>query len=228
MIDLIYCADGNPRLSQIAREEGWYLGFRSDGSFSLGKPLFIDIDYKHPNFERHLDVIAKYRPRYATVPDLSESETTVQDIERAMQQVARIQKYCDIPLVVPKRAEQLAILPVDVAIGYSIPSSYGGAQFSIWEVAEYLQNRRIHLLGGSPRKQMQAYLQLSPFAHVGSADGNYAQRQAIKYAMYWQRHSWHYHPCKGSNGKDLYFECWRWSCRNLMQAWQKLQREKAA
>jgi hypothetical protein len=217
-IDLIYCAGGNPRLSQIAYEEGWQLGYRSDKSMGDFPVVFVDIDYKRPNFEKHLEIVKRHRPRYATVPDLSECEASQADIDRALRQAEQIAGYCEIPLIVPKLAEQVAMLSPDVAVGYSIPSSYGGAKFA----PDVLAGRRVHLLGGSPRKQWQAYEALKGIATVISADGNYAQGQAVKYAMYWQSHRWFYHPRKGDGGKDLYFECWRWSCRNIRAAWSAL------
>jgi len=217
-MDLIYCAAGNPRLVEIAHATGWQLGMRSDASPMKHAPIFIDIDYKKPNFEKHLEIVARYHPKYATVPDLSETEVSWHDVLDKIAMAHILANYCDIPLIVPKLPGQIALLPPDIAIGYSIPSSYGGAQYPLWELA----GRRVHLLGGSPRKQMQAYLHLSAIAEVMSADGNYAQSQAVRYAMYWQKHKWLYHPDKATNGRDLYYECWRRSCVNLLTAWQKL------
>ena len=219
-MDLIYCSGGNPLLSQIAYEEGYLLGFRSDANMGgYACPVsFIDIDYKKPNWKRHLEIVQRYHPKYATVPDLSEQEVSQDDVARALAQAEQLQPHCEIVLIVPKLSGQIAMLPQDIAIGYSVPSGYGGAQYPSWE----LSGRRVHLLGGSPRKQMQAYLHLSAMAEVMSADGNYAHGQAIKYAMYWQKHQWRYHPEKGTGGKDLYQECWRWSCHNLMAAWKQI------
>lgn len=132
-IDLIYCAGGNPILSQIASEEGWLLGFRSDRSLGDFPATFIDIDYRQPDFERHLAIVAEYRPRYATVPDLSEQRVDLVNVSRALEQRDRLAPFCEIPLIVPKLAGQLALLPPEVAIGYSIPTSYGGAQYPLWE-----------------------------------------------------------------------------------------------
>lgn len=218
MLDLIYCAAGNPALVEIAREEGWLLGMRSDASPMRYPPVFVDIDYKQADFMRHLEMVKRYRPKYATIPDLSEQVLSEEDITRAIKQAEQVRPYCEVVLIVPKLPEQIALIPPDIAIGYSVPSRYGGATYPIWELA----GRQIHLLGGSPRKQMQAFLHLSAIGEVTSADGNYAQAQAVKYAMYWQKHQWHYHPLKEQGGKNLYVECWRWSCKNLMQAWKSL------
>lgn len=218
MLDLIYCAAGNPTLVEIAHEEGWQLGMRSDASPMRYPPVFIDVDYKHPDFERHLEVVARYHPKYATVPDLSEEAITSQDVARAILQAERLQPHCEVVLIVPKLSGHIALLPENVPIGYSVPSRYGGASYPIWELA----GRRVHLLGGSPRKQFQSYLHLSAISTVMSVDGNYGHKMAISYAMYWHKHQWHYHPEKDSGGKDLYQQCWRISCRNLMVAWRRL------
>lgn len=218
MLDLIYCADGNPRLLQIAQEEGWLLGFRSDKWMGQFPVSFIDVDYRHPDFERHLDIVAQWRPRYATVPDLSEDGINCADIDRAVRQAERLSPHCETVLIVPKLSGHIALLPDSLAIGYSIPSSYGGAAYPLWE----LLGRRVHLLGGSPRKQWNTYLHLNAIATVMSADGNYGQKMAVRYAEYWQKGKWIEHPQVLSNGKDLYLECWRWSCRNIRQRWEQL------
>jgi hypothetical protein len=179
---------------------------------------FVDIDYEHPNFAKHFEEVKRHHPRYATVPDLSDSRVCHKDIDRAIRQAQQLVNYCEIPLIVPKLSGQTALLPRDQAIGYSVPSGYGGAQFPIWELA----GRRVHLLGGSPKKQIQAYLHLSAIAEVMSIDSNYAQGQAVKYAMYWKNHRWHYHPKKDAGCRDLYLECWRWSCIHLRATWEHL------
>ena len=179
---------------------------------------FTGLFDKKPNFEKHLEVVKKYRPKYATVADLSEEHVSEDDIERALRQLEQISVYCDVPLIVPKLPGQIKMLPPEVAIGYSIPSSYGGAKFPIWEMS----GRQIHLLGGSPRKQLNAYLHLSAIASVMSVDGNYAQLMATRYGEYWERDKWKEHPGVKSRQKDIYLECWRWSCRNLLKAWQRL------
>lgn len=218
MIDLIYCAGGNPRLSQIADEEGWFIGFRSDYAAPAHPISFIDINYKQPDFMAHLRVVARHRPKYAIVPDLSDKVIDQQDINRAIKQAELLAEYCEIPLIVPKLSGQIDLIPEMWAIGYSIPTSYGGADYLLWELA----GRRVHLLGGSPKKQFQVYLHLSPIAEVISADGNYAQRQAVKFGEYWTGKKWIEHPEVKTGAKDLYFDCWRWSCQNIMKGWRKL------
>lgn len=213
-IDLIYCAGGNPLLSKIAYEEGWLMGVRSDKGHTGGLPIaFIDVEYKSPDFELHLRRVAKERPKYATIPDLNEKTIDDNDIDRAIKQAERLKNYCEIPLIVPKLPGQISMLPAYLAIGYSIPTSYGGAQYPIWE----LVGRKVHLLGGSPQKQLEAYRYISSIGQVISVDGNMAQKCAIQFLKYWQKGKW----IKWNNTeKNQYPHCWRQSCKNIYHMWQ--------
>jgi hypothetical protein len=85
---------------RIAHEAGMLLGIRSDRP-SHGFPIvFVDIDYRHPPaFEDHLRAVARHQPRYAIVRDLSENETTIGDIERAIREAHILAGYCEVPLV---------------------------------------------------------------------------------------------------------------------------------
>lgn len=217
-IDLIYCAGANPRLTAIAHKAGYLLGIRSDRA-AYGFPIsFVDIDYKRPDFTSHLEVVKKHAPKYATVPDLSATVVSEADIARALSQARLLQAYCETVLVVPKLPGQIALLPSDTAIGYSVPTTYGGAQYPLWE----LTGRRVHLLGGSPHEQMLVYRYLAAAGAVLSADGNMAQKMAIRFAKYWQDGKWVLHPRHGLGQKDLYLDCWQRSCLHIRQQWVSL------
>jgi hypothetical protein len=223
MIDLIYCAGGNPLLSQIAFEEGWQLGVRSDKSHVGGlKVNFVDIRYKKPNFEKHLRRVAKERPKYAIVPDLSDKEVHEADIEQAIFRAFKLADYCEIPLIVPKLPGQVLTIPKEIAIAYSIPTRYGGAQYPVWE----LVGRRVHLLGGNPHSQLKYYRHIQGMAQVISADGNMAQKLAVEKLKFWQcggrvGGQWVEWPLRGKENQDQYPHCWRQSCKNIYAMWQK-------
>lgn len=165
-------------------------------------------------------MVKRYHPKYATVPDLSEQEVKQADIARAIKQYEALQPYCEIPLIVPKLPGQMALLPDEMAVGYSVPTSYGGAQYPIWE----LMNRRVHLLGGSPHEQMNYYRYISAIAEVISVDGNMAQKMAIQFAKFWQKGKWVEHPEHGRRKADIYLDCWKRSCANIRQKWQEVAR----
>lgn len=215
-MELIYSSGQNRRLMQIAYDAGYLLGVRSDLD-DYGFPIsFVDIEYRQPDFALHLATVKRLRPKYATVPDLSEIATSEQDVARAVKQAEMLGAYCAIPLIIPKRSDQLALIPAHYAIAYSVPTSYGGASFGIWKLA----GRRVHLLGGSPHEQMKLY-QAFP-DEVQSTDGNMAQLLAIKRAKYWQGKRWHKHPESGKGISDLYLDCWQRSCGNIHAYWRQI------
>lgn len=217
-LDLIFCAGDNREFFQVADAAGFMLGIRS-GRQSYGyKVQFVDIEYRRRNFEKHLKVVARYQPKYATVLDLSDEQVSAQDIERAMKQYEQLSCSCQIPLIVPKLPGQIAMLPHNVALAYSIPTSYGGARYELGE----LIGRRVHLLGGSPHEQMDLYRRLDGWAQVTSVDGNMAMRIARDFSKYWQHGAWVDHPRKGTPGLSLYLDCWQRSCTNIRREWQRL------
>lgn len=224
-LDLIYCAGDNERLTRMAYEAGFLIGIRS-GRSAHGFPVqFVDIEYKRPNFERHLKTVERYRPKYATVPDLSDQylrnrEVSLSDIERALKQYEQLSNYCQIPLIVPKLPEQLPLIPQGIALGWSIRTSYGGVseEMKPW----HFEGRRIHLLGGSPHEQIDLYRKLSLCAEVMSADGNMAQLMATQWAKYWDSGVWVEHPQRGTNTPDIYLDCWQRSCEHIRAEWGKI------
>jgi hypothetical protein len=212
-LDLIYCAGGNEKLARIAHEEGWLLGVRSDRWHHPYPLTLIDINYKNPKFEKHLTRVAKERPKYATVTDLSDQSLDPYDIERAVTQAERLKDYCQFPLIIPKLAGQLDLIPKEWAIGYSVPTTYGGASFLLWEII----GRKVHLLGGSPHRQIELGFFFNVAGQMLSADGNMAQKMAVGFLKYWDNAVWVRWP---TSNRDEYYECFRLSCRNIREAWQ--------
>lgn len=222
-MDLIYTSGNNRAYARMTQEAGWLIGVRSDET-PYNLPIqFVDINYREPDWDRHLLMVERFRPRYATVPDLSETKVLQQDIDRALRQIDQISPYCDIPLVVPKLASQLALLPGHIAIGLSVVSRYGGIQSMEMEMFPLLSGRRIHLLGGSPHKQMEVYRYLSCYTTIMSADGNMFQYMSGR-GKYWHRGKWIRHPYASQMPRNprVVPECLLWSLHNIREAWERI------
>lgn len=213
---LIYTSGDNSKLAQITLEAGWLVGMRSDKHAYV--PIsFMDVNYKKPDFNKHLEMVKEHRPRFAVVPDMSDKYVSKDDVLRALRQAEQLTPYCETALLVPKLAGQIAMIPSDFAIGYSIPSENGEALFYPWK---HLAGRRLHLLGGSPHFQMRLYKSLQGMSTIISVDGNMAQRMGWL-CKYWSRKisNWVEHPLKNTEYPDLPYECVRLSLANIRDAW---------
>lgn len=224
---LIYCAGGNKRLAQIAIDAGFEYGARLPDTVYF--PLyFADNDWKKPNRAAYMAGLARHRPHMATVLDY-EREGQLGEVLDWAEQAAQ---YVERVLIVPKVFSSIGELPgqiggKEVVLAYSVPSKYGGTQVPVWEFA----GRLIHLLGGSPKAQINAYLHLHNVADVVSADGNYAQKMAVQYCRFYS-HSKVMHARNpnwpllkevgGFVDNDAPYEAFACSCRNIKAAWAQV------
>lgn len=223
-IELVYSSGGNPRFAEIAIDAGMLPGACASDKV-YWQPYFMDQDYKNPNLDQYEATISKYKPYMATVIDWQHHvpKATV------WQWCEAIAPHVEELIIIPKIPGTIKDIPATlferpVRLGYSIPSSYGGTPNSLGEFA----SRPVHLLGGSPEKQ----LQLAQKLNVVSVDNNYIQRMAIQQCAYWSPK----HPFKTrakyfigldesdlTYGDDAQYEAFRRSCHNVMQAWRTLQ-----
>lgn len=161
----ILCAGGNPRNAQIARASGMAYGTRHDMT-PAAWPYMMDIKWRDYDWQDYMHKIAELRPVQAMVPDyehVSQRRVLYQQIrDLRAAGVLRI-KVC------PKFVGAVAHIPSWCVVALSVPSQYAGFIPALQE----LHGRKIHLLGGSPKKQHDLILHLRGVeARVLSADGN--------------------------------------------------------
>lgn len=212
-MDLIYCGHRNPQLAEIAIEEGWLYG--SQPSKVKHKVSFCDLDYKRCD-NAYLDRYARFvqccHPKYATVPDLF----SIDDVDNVLRFAEeRIANYVEVVIVIPKVSGVLADIPQmigrsKVILGYSTPTRYGATSVPALEFAA--SGRQIHLLGGSPKKQMELYRYLP----VVSADGNMMLKMATTRCLSWSAKSQNFERVADLGLRESF----RWSCREIYQAWK--------
>jgi hypothetical protein len=129
---------------------------------------FIDCEFKKYNHQKHLVAIKANNPQYATVRDLMTKEQCEKDdieyfdFDTIMKQaeqieqytdnviVEQIEQYTDNVIVIPK-FNCLSDIPDKYILGYSIPTKYAGTPLP----RELFRGRRVHLLGGSWKKQKE-------------------------------------------------------------------------
>jgi hypothetical protein len=227
MPELIYCADGNAQLAKIAIDAGFKYGARLPARGLHFPPYFADQDWKNPDRERYMAELKKHRPTMATVLDL-ECESQRAEVLGWAEEAAQ---YVEYVLLVPKVIGIIKSLPrrvesADVVLAYSVPTRYGGTFVPTWEFADW----PVHLLGGSPHKQ----LEMAYYLNVVSADGNYHQSMAVRYCQFWvpgtaryARNRWWPTLREANdgvlwNGENAHHEAFHRSCKNILAAWERL------
>lgn len=220
---LIYCANRNKQFTEVAIRFGMEYGSQLPNTVYY--PLyFADQDWKNPKKEAYLNAIAEHRPHMATVLDLEKPE----QFNEVMGWAEEIAQYVEVIGIIPKYTGAIAQLPrkingKEVRLCYSVPTKYGGTNIPIWEFTGW----PIHLLGGSPHKQME----IAKYIKVDSVDGNYIQKMAVKWCSVW-------HPGTETYARNRYFPTLRemeigtdedapylafqLSCENVVKAWSEI------
>lgn len=168
-IDLIFCSRIRPPDCCLARHAGWMTGCRSDDipTCPYCRVEFVDVDFKDYDWERYKDFIQQHKPKYAIVPDI----LCAGDVDITLQRAEILQKYSTYPIIVPK-IDCVREIPDHYILGYAIPTEYGNTPISFGKFKE----RRLHLLGGSPRMQYRYWT--AAREEIRSLDGNYIVKVA--------------------------------------------------
>lgn len=216
-MDLICCLGNNPTFAQVAVDAGWKYGARLPGT-TYHPVFFADQEYKQPDRCRYMQCLRQEQPVVATVLDW-EAEGQLPEVLGWAEEAAQ---WCQRVVIIPKVPGCVGRLPrmiggKPVILGYSVPTSYGGTTLGLWE----FQGWPVHLLGGSPQKQME----LSCYVNAVSADGNMAHQQAHK-GRFWNRkrgpkgHWWQLSETGDVDTKDANLRAFQLSCKNILEAWQ--------
>lgn len=226
---LIYCGGGNRRFMEIAVAAGFEYGARLPDT-TYGPLYFADQNWKKPNREAYMKALAKRRPVMATVLDWEREE----QLPEVLSWAEEAAQYARKVLIVPKVSWAEGQLPrqiggAEVVLAFSVPTRYGGTPLPLWEFAGW----PVHLLGGSPHRQMEYWCYLTNIAEVVSTDGNMTNLMATRYCQFWTPGTARYASNRywptlreangGENwpGKDAPYEAFRRSCRNIQAAWKE-------
>jgi len=187
-LDLILTVGNTPIYVYLAKACGIHWGIQSQRTmlrddWAMPNVLtFIDNDYLKYNHELHLDVIKKYKPKYATVRDImtegqcERAGIAYYSYEQILAWAEELSQYAENVIMIPKY-DIIDKIPEKYMLGYSVPSSHGSTPLPV----EAFKGRRVHLLGGSWRLQLAHMAQLGD--DVVSIDNNYEFKMA-KYGQY--------------------------------------------
>lgn len=218
--ELIFCYGKNPAFTPIALAAGFRYGAQLPCA-TYAPVYFADNEYRRPDREGYMTALAAHRPTVATVLDWMREE----DLGEVLSWAEEASQYCERLIVIPKVSGQVNRIPTriggrDVILGYSVPTTHGGTDLMLWEFS----GRPVHLLGGSPHRQMRLARDWFHGAVV-SVDGNMHCKQASS-CRFWSQE-------KGPKGHwrqlreigidletDNNLEAFRRSCENIAAAWR--------
>jgi len=206
---LIYCAYGNKHYAEISIAAGFRYGAQLPHRIYY-PPYFVDQDWRKPNREKYMAALAKWRPHIASVLDWER----VEQLPEVLSWAEEAAQYVEVVMIIPKVQNGVNLLPRVISgrpirLGYSVPTRFAGTELMLSEFVGW----PVHLLGGSPKKQ----LEIARYLDIASADGN-AATKAAEYGNYWDGRQWR------DIGKcdDMPYKAFRRSCENIMAAWKKL------
>lgn len=226
-VQLVYCASGNREFAAAALAAGWLYGAKLPTSAgNVTQALwFADQDWHLPDRGAYMAALARYRPVFATVLDWEYEEQLPEVLSWAEE---ASQHTCEGVIIIPKVPGGILSLPrrvggKRVVLGYSVPTSYGASPLGLWEYRGW----PVHLLGGSPQRQLETYRYLSLAGEVVSADGNMSAQQARR-GRTWQRasgakgHWWQLRDLGDARPEGVPLECFRRSLVEIRAAWENM------
>ena len=178
---------------------GFLPGFREDCTYQQGQFLnlnlsvgMLDNDFRNPDLDRYIDRVFEYEPEIAVIGDAydaAEARTyvrTIRDLEASVPNTEFV--------IVPKCRAAIDAIPDDIVLGYS----RGYADKLAPEFSDPIdwRGRRVHILGGSPPKQLAVIDQLTqptlsgdPPADIVGMDWNGLHRGA-QFGEFWTADGW--------------------------------------
>jgi hypothetical protein len=150
-IDVIFCYGRNKRFAEVAIAEGFKYGTRHDYC-PIARPFMVDINWERYTWSDYLGKIAEWQPVMAMVPDYEQPDQRESMIARAHEL-----KSLGVERVMccPKFLGAVADIPDFCIVALSIPTNDKKYKGWLPPVSE-LRGRKLHLLGGSPRRVIAA------------------------------------------------------------------------
>ena len=178
---------------------GFLPGFREDCSYqqqqftNLKCPVgMLDNDFRNPDLDRYIDRVFEHEPEVGIIGDAYDA-AEVRSYVRTIRESEGSFPDSEF-IVVPKCREAIEAVPDDIALGYS----RGYADTLAHELSDPVdwRGRRVHILGGSPPKQLDVIDQLTqptlagdPPAEIVGLDWNGLHRGA-QFGEFWTADGW--------------------------------------
>ncbi|ACM58406.1 hypothetical protein Hlac_2842 [Halorubrum lacusprofundi ATCC 49239] len=182
-----------------AYELGFLPGFREDCGYQQSQSTQLDIpvgmldnDFRNPDLERFVDRFFEHEPQVGVIGDVYERDD-INDHVAAAREIQASYPEAEL-IIVPKSRTVIDAIPEDLVLGYS--RGYADRLAHEFSDPPDWRGRRIHILGGSPPKQLEAIRQLTrptlsadPPADIVGVDWNGLHRGA-QFGEFWTTDGW--------------------------------------
>ncbi|WP_423998263.1 DUF6610 family protein [Halorubrum trapanicum] len=178
---------------------GYVPGFREDCGYQADQYQdltlsvgMLDNDFRNPDLERFVDRFFEYEPQVGVIGDVYGPA----DVDAHVTAAREIQgSFPDAELIiVPKSQVVIDAIPDDIVLGYS--RGYADRLAHEFSDPADWRGQRVHILGGSPPKQLDAIRQLTrptltddPPADIVGVDWNGLHRGA-QFGEFWTADGW--------------------------------------
>lgn len=174
-IDAIFTFRGGTALCCLAVKTGLLFGVNSqtykpccyEQLMPGHRVAFVDNPFRNYNHYKHVSLVAKLKPKYATAMDIMRPG----DLPRILDEAAEIAEHTENIIVIPK-CDVINDIPANYVLGYAVPTSHGGTALPYTAFGD----RPVHLLGGSWQQQRQLILESG--MNVVSLDNNHINKIA--------------------------------------------------
>lgn len=178
---------------------GFLTGFREDCSYQqqqytgLELPVgMLDNDFRDPDLDRYIDRFFRHEPRVGVIGDAYDVDE-VDDYVAAAREIRGSYPEADL-VIVPKCRAAIHAIPEDLVVGYS--RGYADRLADEFSEPTDWRGRRVHILSGSPHKQLEVIDQLTrptltddPPADIVGLDWNGLHRGA-QFGEFWTPNGW--------------------------------------
>jgi len=182
-----------------AYKVGFLPGFREDCGYQqtqyqdLNIPVgMLDNDFRNPDLDRFVDRFFEHEPRVGVIGDVYECDG-VDDHVAAAREIQASYPEAEL-IIVPKSRSVIDAIPEDLVLGYS--RGYADRLAHEFSDPADWRGRRVHILGGSPPKQLDSIRQLTrptltdePPADIVGVDWNGLHRGA-QFGEFWTADGW--------------------------------------
>ena len=178
---------------------GFLTGFREDCSYQQRQFLNLDLpvgmldnDFRNPDLDRYTERVLEHGPDVGIIGDAYD-RAEAQSYVRAVRDLQKRVPDTEF-VIVPKCKAALEVIPDDIVVGYS----RGYADILAHDFSDPVdwRGRRVHILGGSPPKQLAVIDQLTqptltgdPPADIVGLDWNGLHRGA-QFGEFWTDNGW--------------------------------------